>query len=138
MDRAELVTIVRTIFAEQLFGVLATQGEAGPHTTLVAFAVADDLESLIFATPRGTRKYRNMHSATAVSLFIDDRRNDDDAISQIFGIEARGAARELDGAERERYATVYAARHSTQGMPRRPARPFAWPSASCGAPRPGA
>lgn len=111
MNRAELVATVRTLLSQQLFGVLATYGEGGPHTTIVAFASADDLETIVFATQRKTRKFRNLKLGVNVSLFIDDRKNDHAALGDISGMEARGRARELQQRERERYKSVYAAKH---------------------------
>ena len=111
MDRSELTVMVRTLLWEQLFGVLATQGSSGLHTSIVSFAAADDLHAIVFATPRATRKYRNLAESGSVSFFVDDRENDASSIGEIHGMEARGVARELSGDERGRYESLYAARH---------------------------
>lgn len=111
MDRTELKKTLRTIINEQLFGVLATQAVDGPHTTIVAFASADDLETIVFATQRETRKYSNLEQKTGVSLFIDDRKNRHAALGEIRGIEIRGKASELQRGERKPYELIYAAKH---------------------------
>jgi len=111
MNRAEIATTLRTILSQQLFGILATQAEAGPHTTIVAFASADDLETIVFATQRETRKYSNLRRETRVSLFIDDRKNNYAALGEIMGIEIRGNAQELQKGEREPYELIYNAKH---------------------------
>lgn len=111
MDRAELTVRVRKLLWDQLFGVLATTGEDGPHTTIVSFAVADNLTSIVFPTPRATRKYRNLMTNAGVSLFVDDRQNNSAALGDIHGIEARGIAREIPNEERGLYEPLYCARH---------------------------
>jgi uncharacterized protein YhbP (UPF0306 family) len=111
MDRSELRIRVREILSQQIYGVLATNDEGGPHTTIVSFAAADDLHCILFPTPQATRKYRNLLRDPAVSLFIDTRSDDPSDIENICGIEARGIARELNGAQRERYEPIYRARH---------------------------
>jgi hypothetical protein len=56
MEEQELRIKVRSIPGTQLYGILSTQGEAGaPHASIIAFASADALGSLVFATPRTTR-----------------------------------------------------------------------------------
>jgi uncharacterized protein YhbP (UPF0306 family) len=94
-----------------LFGVLATRGAGGLHTTIVSIAPADDLHTILFATPRETRKYQNLQQDHDVSLFIDDRTNSAEAITSICGVEARGSAMELSGEDRHLYERIYRRRH---------------------------
>lgn len=111
MNRSELESTVRKLLWEQLFGVLATSAPGGPHTTIVAFAAADDLRTIVFATPRGTRKYGNLKSGGRVSLFFDNRTNDAADLKEVYGIEARGPATEVHGDQRRVYESLYRARH---------------------------
>jgi hypothetical protein len=111
VTRRELESTVRKLLGDQLFGVLATSGSGGPHTTIVAYAAADDLHALVFATPRGTRKFENLKKAGWVSIFVDNRTNNGDDRFEIYGIEARGPASELLGDERRSYESLYRARH---------------------------
>ena len=111
MNTSELTVRIRSLLWHQLYAVLATVGEHGPHTTIVTFAAADDLGSIVFPTPRATRKYANLHGNPAVSLLVDDRVNTSDAVEGIHGVEARGTAYELSGVERTQYETIYCARH---------------------------
>ena len=115
MTRRELESTIRKLLGDQLFGILATSGPGGPHTTIVAIAAADDLHALVFATPRGTRKLENLKKAGWVSLFVDNRTNNDDDLFEIYGIEARGPASELLGDERRSYESLYRARHPLLG-----------------------
>jgi general stress protein 26 len=111
MERSELIVKIRNVLWQQLYAVLATVEKPGIHTTIVSFAAADDLHSIVFPTPTATRKYQNLKRDRAVSLFIDDRMNDVAALKQICGIEVRGQAFEIEGAERDRYEQIYSARN---------------------------
>lgn len=59
----------------QPHAVLATASGDKPYTSLIAYALTPDLKGLIFATPRNTRKYRNIMKNNNVSLLIDSRSN---------------------------------------------------------------
>jgi len=69
----ELTDRIHDLLATQRLAVLATSGEAGPYTSLVAFAVNEDLSTLLFATLRSSTKYRNLSRNPDVSLFLDNR-----------------------------------------------------------------
>jgi len=112
MDELELRTKVSTILGAQLYGVLSTQGEAGaPHASIIAFVTADALGSLVFVTPRTTRKFTYLVARPEAAFFIDDRRSDPDELMQVTGIEVHGAVTELTGDERTVYRELYLARH---------------------------
>lgn len=111
MTGAEIEATVRSILFHELFGVLATAGPEGPHSTIVSFVAADDLHSIIFATPHQTRKFENIREKAKVSFFVDDRKNDIDRLFDIHGVEARGGAGELSGSDRDRYQGLFLARH---------------------------
>jgi heme iron utilization protein len=105
-------TVVKQLMARQLYGVLATQPDSGaPHSSIVAFVSADDLCSVVFATPRNTRKYRFLIARPEVSLFVDNRRERADELMQIVGIEANGTAHELSGLQLERYRAHFLAKY---------------------------
>ena len=55
------------------FAVLATADKGIPYASLVSFALTPDLKQVIFATPRGTRKYKNIISSRNAALLIDSR-----------------------------------------------------------------
>ena len=112
MEHDELRTRIKLVMASQLYGVLSTQGEEGlPHASIIAFASADDLCSIVFATPRNTRKHRNMQARPGVAFFIDDRRENREELMQVVGIEATGQAIELAGDEKQTYRSILLARH---------------------------
>lgn len=55
------------------FAVLATDDQGMPYASLVSFALTPDLKQVIFATPRGTRKYKNIVSSGNTALLVDSR-----------------------------------------------------------------
>mgnify|MGYP006288610655 FL=1 len=103
----ELAAHMAKLFAEQLFAVLSTTGETGPHSSIVSFVSADDLKSLIFSTPRQTRKYRNLTANPSVSLLIDNRSNRIVDLEQVTAVEARGNAEEVDPDKRYIYKELF-------------------------------
>jgi len=112
MNEQALRSRVTTLLHGQLYGVLSTQGEGGiPHASIIAFATADDLSAIIFATPRNTRKYSYMQARNRVAFFIDDRRARSEELMDVTGLEAQGTVRELHGQERDDYRAIYLARH---------------------------
>lgn len=96
----------------QRHAVLATASHDRPHANLVAFALTPDRRGLLFATPRGTTKYRNLCKNSRVSLVIDNRRN---SSADYLGAEAFtlfGRAREVrQKRERAGYALLLSRKH---------------------------
>lgn len=103
--------ILKGVLAVQRFCVLATHGQGQPYGSLVAFAEADDLKQLVFATSRDTRKFSNLRSDPRVALVIDSRSNTDTDLKDAVAVTALGLAQETAGVERERLASVYLAKH---------------------------
>jgi len=96
---------------EQPLAVLATVANTGPYTNLVAVAFGDDLRSLYFATPRATRKYRNLTADSRVSLLVDNRSNEVTDFQRAAAATIIGVAMETTEAERTDGAWLYLARH---------------------------
>lgn len=112
MNEQALRLRIKELLCSQLYGVLCTRTQnSGLHTSIVAFASADDIAAIIFATPRNTRKYTNMLSDSRIAVFFDDRRPQKEDLMEVTGIEAQGSVRELTGQERVDYRAVYLARH---------------------------
>ena len=53
--------------------VLATQGEDGVHTSLMAYAGSDDGSEIYMVSSKNSRKWQNLTRNPQVSLLIDDR-----------------------------------------------------------------
>ncbi len=102
---------LRELLKSQLFCVLATQDKGQPYGNLVAFMATDDLEDLVFATSRRTRKYRNIASDPRVALLADSRSNQQSDIRNAIVVTALGTAEEAEGADRERLLNLYLAKH---------------------------
>jgi heme iron utilization protein len=86
--------LLRDVIRSQYFAVLNTVGTGLPHSSLVSFAAADDLRSLVFVTRRDTRKYANIRENRDVSLLIDNRTNKPADVSQAIAVTAIGSASE--------------------------------------------
>ena len=59
----------------QMHAVLATDFDGQPYTSLIAYALTTDMKGVVFATPKSTRKYKNILKNRRVSLLIDTRSN---------------------------------------------------------------
>ena len=108
---SDLRRTLKEVLAAQRFCVLATQARGQPYGSLVAFAETDDLEKLVFATDRDTRKFSNLVSEPRVALVIDSRSNSDSDLRNAVAVTALGRAHEAAGDERERLSRVYVAKH---------------------------
>jgi len=106
-EEIKLETDVRDLLASQKFAVLSTQEQDHPYLNLVAFAETSDLRTLLFATPRATRKYGNLSSKSGVALLVDNRSNDAADIREAMAVTILGIALEVPDSERERFERVY-------------------------------
>jgi len=106
-DRSQLDPLLR----DQRFAALATEQAGAPYANLVAFAATPDLRALLFATPRGTRKYANLCREPRVALLIDNRANEPDDIHSASVVTALGRATAVAPAEQPGVRTLYLQRH---------------------------
>ena len=102
---------LKSLFASQHTGVLATQQDGQPYTSLVAFTSSEDLKDLFFATMRATRKYANLSPDSRVSMLVDNRSNVPSDFQWAMGVTATGRAEELTDPERQTSLTAYLAKH---------------------------
>ncbi len=99
MDIAE---VLRFLEGEKL-AVLATASEDGkPEAALMGFVVTPQLE-IIFDTVRSFRKYPNLKKNPRVAWVI--------GCSSEISVQYEGIAVELEGAELEKYKTIYAKKY---------------------------
>lgn len=68
---------LRILNKKQRHAVLATNAEGQPYLSLVAYVLTPDGKGVLFATPKSTRKYKNILANKRVSLLIDTRSNTD-------------------------------------------------------------
>lgn len=106
-----LKKIIRNISSEELFGVLATSAEDVPYTNLIAFILQDDLKKLFFATPRDTKKFKNLTINEKVSFHIQNTKNSLEDIGEAVGITITGKASECSKKHSEEVISLYLLKH---------------------------
>ena len=92
-----IASTVRQLLKSQKYAVLATDNCGQPYTSLMAFAVTDDLQSILLMTERGRLKYKNLITNPRVAIFIDNRENIGRDLDDAMTISARGLAEEVLG-----------------------------------------
>ena len=111
MDRQDLSEML-VPFRELRFGVLATSDDRGPYASLIAFAFTPDGRTIIFATPKATRKYGNIESHPEVSILIDNRSQTPEDLASAEAVTLTGRARPVQaGPLRDEYSRLFAAKH---------------------------
>jgi nitroimidazol reductase NimA-like FMN-containing flavoprotein (pyridoxamine 5'-phosphate oxidase superfamily) len=98
---------LNTLFQNQKLLALATQEPGNPYLSLMAFAMTEDLRSLIVATQKGTRKYNNMVNSPGVSFLIDNRSSERDLFRQTMAVTGLGRAMEIEERDKEALMTLY-------------------------------
>lgn len=107
----ELTRRLRELFQSQKLAVLSTHGEGKPYASLVGFAATEDLEGLLFATARGTRKYANLMSESHAAMLVDNRSNQDSDFHDAIAVTATGQTEEVTEADRDALLEVYLDKH---------------------------
>ena len=64
---------IALLLDEQRLATLATMSQENPYCNLVAFTPSDDLQTILFSTPRESTKYENIVRNPNVALLIDSR-----------------------------------------------------------------
>lgn len=109
--RMSQVAEIQAILDASRFAVLATQREGQPHTSLVATTPVDGIQTLLFATYRSTRKYRNLLLNGRVALFFGDRAAEPLGAQCHSVLTAHGLASIAPDDERGELASVHLKRH---------------------------
>ena len=102
---------LRNLFTSQSLAVLATQNEAQPYASLVAFVATDDIQHIYFVTPKTTRKFANLTADGRVALLINNSTNQSSDFHQAISVTAVGDAEEITGPDREQQLSPYLAKH---------------------------
>ena len=103
--------LLQELFAAQRSAVLGTTENGQPYLSLMAFATTSDLQYLLVATYRGTRKYRNIEADPRVALLVDNRSNQPSDTEQSLAVTALGQAKEVGATEKNRFLKIYLAKH---------------------------
>lgn len=110
-ESIEVRDLVAVLLNSQRLAVLATIMAGRPYTNLIAFAATPDLQELIFATTRATRKFANLQAEPRVSLLVDSRRQDETDFGAAAALTILGTAMELQGPERQQYQKIFLNKH---------------------------
>lgn len=73
--------------------VLATVFSGKPYVSILAYALTRDMKGVLFATPKDTRKYKNLLKNKHVALLIDNRKNTDRAYAGAESVSILGTAK---------------------------------------------
>ena len=99
------------MLTEGRLAVLATVHDNGPHQGLIAITATDNLRYIIFATPKYTRKYKNILKSPAVSLLLDDRRNSSIDFLECTALTVNGNAGPVPEKVLAEYRDLYLSSH---------------------------
>jgi tetratricopeptide (TPR) repeat protein len=103
--------LLRRIFAQERFAVLATASNDQPETFLMAFAATHDLQQFVLMSRRGTHKIEQINANPRVALLITTCTNEPTDLEGAVAVTATGYAFEVQESERDDFAKLYLARH---------------------------
>ena len=98
---------VRSVLSSQKLGVLATTGEEYPYTSLIGFVCAEEMNSIIFATMKQTRKYANMQKHPNVTVLINSGTNSTEDFKDAASITVLGKASDVAAENLEKSQKIY-------------------------------
>jgi nitroimidazol reductase NimA-like FMN-containing flavoprotein (pyridoxamine 5'-phosphate oxidase superfamily) len=111
VDPQQVSLQLKALFASQGLAVVSTHEHGQPYCNLVAFASSEDLNHLVFATSRATRKFANIDEDKRISLLIDNRSNRVSDFHEAMAVTAIGLAKEVLGPEKDNLLKVYLTKH---------------------------
>ena len=112
IPEVELKARLQSLFTEQTLGVLATHHEGQPYASLMAFAASEDLHTLVFATPKATRKYANLMSDSRAAMLIENRTNTMADFSAAMAVTAVGIVEAIEKQEESPLVALYLSKHA--------------------------
>jgi nitroimidazol reductase NimA-like FMN-containing flavoprotein (pyridoxamine 5'-phosphate oxidase superfamily) len=110
---ADVPTRIAVLDRKRRHAALATDAGGQPYLSLVAFALDADGAGVLFATPRGSRKYRNLRGNPRVSLLLDTRgeRDRDYAAAEAVTVLGRASVLRAGSAARRAAEGILLAKH---------------------------
>lgn len=102
---------IHSLLSSQQLAVLSTQRNGHPYSSLMAFAYSSDLENIVVATSKSTRKHQNLVQESRVSLLIDNRSNSANDFNEAMALTVIGAAELINNTKRPEYEELYLKRH---------------------------
>ena len=113
MENTEnLSELIKRLLATQRFAVIATQSVGQPYSNLIAFAEADNLNSLLFVTGRDTKKYSNAMTSKRVAVLVDNRTNQPADFNNTIAVTALGTIEEVSIDQKDYFSGIYLSKHS--------------------------
>ena len=109
--QSTLRTEIAALAESQRLGVIATHGTGHPHCSLVGIDISKDLKSLLFATPRTTRKFENISTNAKVSVLLDNRSNTPGDFRNAIAVTVWGEAEEFAKNPEGRMLKAYLKKH---------------------------
>ncbi|MBP1747645.1 MAG: pyridoxamine 5-phosphate oxidase [Deltaproteobacteria bacterium] len=109
---ADVAKRLRALGSKEPFAVLATNEDGKPYTSLISFAITPDLKKVIFATPKNTRKFKNILDTKDVAVLVDNRSNKKKGFIETQAITILGSATPLRrGRSWLEYAGIFLKKH---------------------------
>ncbi len=102
---------IALLLNQQRLATLATLSQATPYCNLVAFTHSDDLQTILFSTPRKSTKYANIAHNPNVALLIDSRTESGSDAQAGMAVTALGIVEDLVPQEVEALKSQHAGRH---------------------------
>lgn len=107
----QLKNQIKQLLASQRLGVLSTHYHGHPYSSLVAFSSSDNLMEVYFATPKTTRKFRNLIQDNRVSMLIDNRSNEISDFHHAMAVTVLGKANTVQGDNKNKIMDIYLIKH---------------------------
>ena len=113
INREQLKQEIRELITSQKLAVLSTvSAEEFPYASLIAFAVSHDLQEIVLATSKATRKFANIKYNPRVSLLVDNRSNKEQDFHDAKAVTVMGFAEEIaHGDTQSQLVSVYLKKH---------------------------
>lgn len=93
-----MLDTIQTLIHQHDLCVLATAGESGPHTSLMAYSCSSDCSEIYLVTSRSTQKYQNICQSPKISLMVDTRSEDER--TRIRALTISGLATDIDDTQK--------------------------------------
>ena len=110
-DYSVLHEAIVSLLNQQRLATLATLSQATPYCNLVAFTHSDDLQTILFSTPRKSTKYANIAHNPNVALLIDSRTESGSDAQAGMAVTALGIVEDLVPQEADALKSQHAGRH---------------------------
>ncbi len=110
-DYEDIRNKIQALFRDQKLAVLSTHQSGQPYASLIAFVGSDDLKKIFFVTPRTTRKFSNLTADSRVAVLINSSLNVESDFHEAVSVTALGAAKEIDGIEKDEILSLYLSKH---------------------------